>query len=276
MRKLCVVLALLGGCVFADDPDNSSGHYCGDRSVDAPFETCDDGNAVSGDGCSATCQTEMEPLDTFITASWNLRTTSGTTLACPTGFDTAALYSQPVSSTGVPVGTPYIDLYDCAAKTGMTAPLPGGTYLVWVEITNTNNTQVYAKSLSAAVDTTTGDQAVSFSIYSDGGFFQVAWTLVGATSNAALTCAQAGATGGIEVRASDAANASNTNTDFFTCEQGSAVTDPFAQATYTVSIQAIDSNDATVGAAPDLTNKQIQGPNLVTDLGTVNIPITGH
>jgi cysteine-rich repeat protein len=31
---------------------------CGDGNVDVATETCDDGNTVSGDGCSATCQTE--------------------------------------------------------------------------------------------------------------------------------------------------------------------------------------------------------------------------
>jgi len=31
---------------------------CGDGIVDVATETCDDGNRVSGDGCSATCQTE--------------------------------------------------------------------------------------------------------------------------------------------------------------------------------------------------------------------------
>ena len=30
---------------------------CGDGNVDAP-ETCDDGDRLDGDGCSATCQTE--------------------------------------------------------------------------------------------------------------------------------------------------------------------------------------------------------------------------
>jgi formylglycine-generating enzyme len=31
---------------------------CGDGVIEPPFETCDDGNTVSGDGCSATCQVE--------------------------------------------------------------------------------------------------------------------------------------------------------------------------------------------------------------------------
>ncbi len=34
------------------------GPRCGDRIVQSPQETCDDGNAVSGDGCSETCHTE--------------------------------------------------------------------------------------------------------------------------------------------------------------------------------------------------------------------------
>lgn len=34
---------------------------CGDGIVDAPVETCDDGNTNDGDGCSATCQSEPAP-----------------------------------------------------------------------------------------------------------------------------------------------------------------------------------------------------------------------
>ena len=34
---------------------------CGNGAVD-PGETCDDGNTTDGDGCSATCQTEVAPI----------------------------------------------------------------------------------------------------------------------------------------------------------------------------------------------------------------------
>ncbi len=44
-----------GGC----NPDCSLGPRCGDGKVDPEAETCDDGNAVSGDGCSSTCKKEM-------------------------------------------------------------------------------------------------------------------------------------------------------------------------------------------------------------------------
>ncbi|MGE0791002.1 MAG: DUF4215 domain-containing protein [Sandaracinaceae bacterium] len=36
-----------------------TGNVCGDTSIDAVNETCDDGDMTSMDGCSATCQTEM-------------------------------------------------------------------------------------------------------------------------------------------------------------------------------------------------------------------------
>jgi cysteine-rich repeat protein len=33
---------------------------CGDGNVDSQFgEGCDDGNTISGDGCSTTCQKEV-------------------------------------------------------------------------------------------------------------------------------------------------------------------------------------------------------------------------
>ncbi|HTL37455.1 MAG TPA: hypothetical protein VL326_30180 [Kofleriaceae bacterium] len=281
MRTLWILalgVCLLPGCFIDDDDDDHQGtYYCGDRSIDPPFETCDDGNALDGDGCSSTCQTEYEPQNTFITASWSLKKFADNGIVpCPPGYDTAAIYSQPINGDGTSTGMPYVDLYDCSAQIGTTAPLPGSQYLSWVEIANYSNTQTYAKSLSATVDTRQGDQTATFNIFVDAGFFQFAWTLVGANSSSTLTCAQAGATGAIEIVATDVNNSTNANTDFYTCDDGTAVTDPFLAGTYTVSVKATDSNDAVVGSAATLTNKVIQSPNLVTNLGTVTIPITGH
>jgi cysteine-rich repeat protein len=52
-------LAFAAGCSFGDNnAARSTGHHaCGDGIVD-PGEGCDDGNTVSGDGCSATCTVE--------------------------------------------------------------------------------------------------------------------------------------------------------------------------------------------------------------------------
>ena len=38
---------------------DSLGPRCGDGNTDAPDETCDDSNVISGDGCDATCQAEL-------------------------------------------------------------------------------------------------------------------------------------------------------------------------------------------------------------------------
>lgn len=43
-------------CTTAGTPNSCS--TCGDSTVDATYEACDDGNIVSGDGCSSTCTIE--------------------------------------------------------------------------------------------------------------------------------------------------------------------------------------------------------------------------
>src|SRR6476659_9861898 len=128
--------------------------------------------------------------DTYVSASWQIKTVANNTVVpqCPPNILTAALYSQPVNSDGSTVGSPTIDLFDCNAFAGTSGPLAPGLYLSWVELANDNNTSTYAKSLSTPIDTTNGDQPVSFTIYDDGGYFQLQWNLIGATSNSPLNC----------------------------------------------------------------------------------------
>lgn len=59
----CAVFAGCGGSVDANQdgrPDECAS--CGDGVVNQPSETCDDGNNVSGDGCSASCNAEQHDL----------------------------------------------------------------------------------------------------------------------------------------------------------------------------------------------------------------------
>jgi len=51
-------LALVLGCAFAWSPDTLAQSVCGNSVID-PGEECDDGNAVGGDGCSASCLLEV-------------------------------------------------------------------------------------------------------------------------------------------------------------------------------------------------------------------------
>jgi cysteine-rich repeat protein len=278
-RALLILVVSATGCIIESGDDDGGGitptPRCGDNVVNQASEQCDDGNIVSGDGCSATCTTEVPTGDAVIAASWELRNiVTNTATACPTGFDTAAVYSQPVNAAGAPAGPVIVDLFDCAAKTGTTSPLPAARYLVWIEITNNANTSVYAKSLSAYVDVTVSDKTFSAQILNDGGYFQLAWLLRGANTNNALTCAQAGASG-VESIATDVSTPTNSASDIFQCDAGRGITAGFSAATYTVSVAALNNANQSIGTAPTLTNRVIAPRNAVTDLGTLTIPITG-
>ena len=118
------------------------------------------------------------------------------------------------------------------------------------------------------------DATFSAQILNDGGYFQLDWNLVGASSNSALTCASANATG-VEAIGTDITNGNNSNSDIFDCEDHTGVSAGYVAGTYTVAVHALGAGDANIGSAPDLVNKAIRTQNQVTDLGTITIPITG-
>ncbi len=267
------------GCLFFDVDDDGDGPpggqpYCGDSIVNNT-EQCDDGNSIAGDGCFQ-CQLEGGGGDALLSVNWTFRNiATGAATACPSGFDTVALYSQEVTSTGDLIGSPIIDLFDCAAGSGTSAPLAPSFYKAWIEVTNTNNTSTYARSTEAFIDLTVSDKSFSTQILNDGGYFLIAWNLVGGSTSNPLTCAEAGASGGIDVIATDINDSSNSAEDLFDCETGQSYTAGFQSGTYTVSVAARNASQDPIGTAPTLTNKVIASPNLVTNLGTVEIPITG-
>jgi hypothetical protein len=85
---------------------------------------------VSGDGCSASCQTETPDARHATTATWTLRDiATDTATACPDGFDAAVVTSQPVDAGGNPAGAPTTDSFACAAGTAevgaVTIPIAG-------------------------------------------------------------------------------------------------------------------------------------------------------
>jgi hypothetical protein len=229
-------------------------------------------------GCIITSGDDGDDVveDGFITATWKVRSeASNSDVPCPPNGTTAALYNQPVDAAGNNAGAVIVDLLNCADGSGKTAPLPPRMYLTWLELANDNNTSVYAQSTSAFVDITLQDATFSTQILVDGGYFELAWDLRGATTNAALTCAQAGAAGGVESVGTQVSNPNNSNSDIFDCEDGRGITAGYTTGQYTVSVAALNASEQSIGTAPELTNKTIEAPNKVTDLGTVIIPITG-
>ena len=253
--------------------------YCGDGHLDSG-ETCDDGNTNPGDGCSATCTIESGGTPSYvISASWTLKLVeSSTPQPCPTGFDSAVIYSQKVSASGTAIGAPVIDAFNCNSPgAGITTPLPAGLYDVSLEIQNHALTTTYASTIPARVDLTTSNKTFSADLFTDGGYFSLSWKLVKASDMAmTVTCAQAGvgANGGAEAISTNTDGTHNAVSDLFTCDDAAGITSALPAADYTVSVDVFGNNMTALGTAAPI-SATIMGPNKVTPLGLVQIPITG-
>jgi cysteine-rich repeat protein len=300
MGKSVVVLILVLGCSpddpaatsicgngkieFGEDCDGGPNcsatchtiNPCGNGMVD-PGEDCDDGNTTSGDGCSATCKSELASHK--LTASWTLRTLADPTpLSCPPAFDSGVVTAQivdPTTHVAIPnkpaVDTPFM----CAASTGVTSALPGGVYSVTFAIKSMAAT--YATSLPQIVDLRTADNTFSAVIYTDAGYFHFVWTLVDGNS-APVSCADAGAgsQGMVIITFTDAMMVDTTVMDL--CGAGSLFSAPIAAGAYDVAAIATNNNPdptvGTIGTADPVMGATINVPNLVTDV-PLNIPIDG-
>jgi hypothetical protein len=195
------------------------------------------------------------------------------TTGCPAGFDTVALNSQPIDDFG-PIGPVTIDLFDCGDRVGASALEPA-VYQTWIDVTDFNNTALYAQSLSAVVDVIETDKTFDASIVNDGGYFKYEWELVGEQSNQRLACSDVDGLDTIESIGTSISSAENVAADQFPCDDHVGVTGSFLQGAYTVSITAL-ANDRALGEPVALTNRAIRDRNRVTELGLVNIPIAGR
>ncbi len=207
-----------------------------------------------------------------VAATWKIGPVGGNPTGCPAGYDTVALYSQQIDpNTGQPIGTQIVDLFSCTATSGTSSPLQPGKYQETIAVTNQTTQTTYAKSVSKTLDLTTSSQTYTTQIYTDGGYFQVAWSLVGATSGMPLTCTQAGATS-IEVLATNTTDPTKVYDDLFTCTDGQGITTGAVSGVYTLSISA---NNAQMQAVGNLTlsNQQMGTANSVVNVGNVTITI---
>jgi hypothetical protein len=276
MRKV-VLAALFGtglaatGCVASSDDADGDGV----PDIDDFCPNTPGGAAVDVDGCS------IASAPVLLTANWSFKhLASGASLVCPTGFDTTAFHAIPVDRFGLPTGgQAFIDLYDCSDFTG-TENYDPRPYEVFLEITNTNNTLKYADTPSAYVDLTLENKTITQTIIDDGGFFTFDFELRDAVNGDRLTCAASGAGGGVEI-ISTLNGTTSAKTDRFDCVApgfrddgaGFAFTAALLAGDYTVSIAALNNSNQSVGTAPALTNKRINAPNKITDLGLIQIPI---
>jgi len=220
-----------------------------------------------------------------VSATWDIKNlATNQSITCPPGYDTAALFNQVVDAAGNPQGacsrssdnnesTCFVDLFDCAAHAGTSFALPPTRYKTWVEITDGSVSQVWASGVPAYLDVRDVDLTYSAQLLEDGGYFYVAWDLRAASNNAALTCGQASADG-VELIGT-VTGGTESKSDIWDCVDGADYTAGYRAGSYTVSVDALNASDQAIGTAPALTNKTIQRQNGVTNLGTIQIPISG-
>lgn len=265
-----------GGGGGGGDDDDQPPARCGDGVVDSN-EQCDDGNSIAGDGCTL-CMIDTARVAS-IDASWMLVTAAMDTAQCPSGFDTAAVTSQPVDAQGHNAGTPVIDLFDCSATMGTTKPLPATTYSAAVAIESHDGSQTFATSLAQPVDLSDAtDKPLDVSFLTDGGKFQLAWQLVkmsDGTTPVACTAIDSMATmAKVRVAVTNTTTMLTKNSQL-PCDNGSGITGAVVAGTYTVSIRLLDDVFGDKGDVPDLTGQVIMAPDGLTDLGSVKIPVMG-
>ena len=277
---LSVIALSFGGCIFVSD-DTTTG-FCGDGFLDVG-ETCDDGNNLAGDGCSAVCTGEGATFNSpntwgFVNLDFVAGQLVSTPLACPGGqFDTAAVISQATDSGGNPIGncgpstpagTCFVDLFNCVDMAG-TVVLPGGNYLRWIAITNNNGSQTYAQTPSAYITVDAATDSFGGTIVDNGGFFQVAWNITDGGSP--VSCSAIPGQDGVGVT-STLVGTINAVDDLFTCEDGISLTGGIPAGNYEVSVAVVNTQNESLGTAPTISGT-IGELNQITDLGTITIPL---
>jgi hypothetical protein len=211
--------------------------------------------------------------DATISGEWSfLNIATNTETACPVGFNTVRMISQPVDARLAPVGEPFIDLFDCADGRHSSAFLPPDVYEVWLEVVTDSGNSLYAQSTSKIVDVIDRDALFSAQILNDGGYFLLDWQLRGKVSNQEVSC---DGVSSVEIL-STLAGETEAVGDKFTCRDRSGLTAGLLNGTYTLSVAALDANNRALGTTPAITSKAIRDRNQITDLGLITIPIEGR
>jgi hypothetical protein len=233
--------------------------------------------AAPAAGCVIEARSGDEPAGDIaaISARWSMRNmVDGARTSCPAGFDTAALIAQPIDDRGDAVGDPVIDQFDCDDGAGLSDPLVPDVYQVWIEVRSHDLTALYAQSLSQVLDVRQADQRFSADLLNDGGYFQLAWDLVGAASHRPLDCSQVAGLRSLTAISTSVADPHRAYVDRLRCEDHATISGGLLQGSYTVAIGAV-SSDASIGPQTSLTDQVISGQNRVTDLGHILISIDG-
>lgn len=207
-------------------------------------------------------------------ATWMFVKVNGQAQGCPSSFPVTVIHAQQFDPTTLQdIGTPITASYQCAAQGGSVSVPMAGSYRVSMTSTDASQSSTYATSLPVnTVVSTTNMPTIPFKIYVDGGYFKVAWKLIGQVTSHVLTCAQAG-TPTFEV-ISTPTGSTNASVDDFNCSDGSGITTVLLAGGYTESLSV---NDASMNAVASqaVANQMLPALNGILDLGTITLAIPG-
>jgi cysteine-rich repeat protein len=248
---LCVVFA---GCVISDDDELDP--RCGDGFVDEG-ETCDDGNSIADDGCTA-CVADI--ADRMVNVTWKFRAlATASDTSCPAGAENAEVSTIQVDSSGAAIGTERSDPFPCSVGAGgipVEVDQLGG--LVETRVRFSGPSGAYGASLPEIVDVTVMDQDVPFVVFTDAGYVALEWSLSG------VSCID-DEIDEIVVTATGA----RSYVDRFECEDAYGITGGVLPGSYDLTIRAT-SQDTDVATAT-VAGVVVGDHNQVTSLGVVDL-----
>jgi cysteine-rich repeat protein len=253
--RFVLPLIILGACVISDDDDADP--RCGDGFVDSG-ETCDDGNSIAGDGCTA-CRIDV--VERMVNVSWQFRAlATASDTSCPAGAENAIVSTIQVDASGAAVGQERTDPFPCSVGAGgipFEVDELGG--LVETRVRFEGPSGAYGASLPEIVDVSTRDADVPFVVFTDAGYVALEWSLSG------VSCAD-DEIDDIEVTTT---NAGKTYLDHFACEDVQGITGGVLAGTYSVEIRAM-TGDSEVASAM-VTGVTVDPHNQVTSLGVIDL-----
>jgi hypothetical protein len=212
-----------------------------------------------------------------ITVTWTLQSlATQTAQPCPVGFDTAAVYSQPIDDTDMPIGDATIDLFNCSDGAGVTSQLSSTTYAESVAIATDDNSVQYGTSVPVFVGITATElEADVPPIYTDAGHFELQWQLTAASTGANLMCSDDPDVFSIEVTVDDCAGHVTAEPPFG-CADPVGYTAGILDGSYTIIVAATDANGTQLGISDPIEGSiatTATTGNTITDLHVVTIPI---
>lgn len=173
---------------------------------------------------------------------------------CPEGATTAQVVS--IDTTG----TEYLDIYWCDDYGGITGPLPLDTYQVYVNLTDTREVELFARSRSQDVVLTRADgiTELDFAFPADVAFLEASWSVSGGCDSVGAATVEL-----VREPAEILASAD--------CQGGHLETSPLPLGSYSVFARTVADDGTTVIGASPVVEVELEYGNQLADAGAFEL-----